>query len=386
MNKKISDFIYEINKEFVDSKRDILIINREIEQILHKNGNVRNYKIYTCKCNKCSDTFKITEGHLKEGRGCPTCHSKKFVEGINDIPTTAPWMIKYFQGGIDEAKLYTRNSNKKIKPKCPDCGMIRDNDITVNKLYQNNGFRCVCSDGISYPEKFVFYLLTKMNIEFNYQVTNTTLPWVNKYRYDFYIPAYSMIIEANGEQHYKGNFITLGGRTKDQENENDARKEKLAYKNGIKYYVRLDCRKSNSEWIRNAIKTSIILDVLNYKEDAIDWTECEKFARNNLVKEICKFKKDNRTMTATDISKIFNIDNCTVSRYLNIGHKYGWCYYSGLTRCVEVFKNDKSIGVYDSAKDVVLNFKNEKFCDESIRRVCREGSKLYKGYGFQYVS
>ena len=40
-------------------------------------------------------------------------------------------MVKYFQGGIDEARRYTYNSRQKIYPICPDCGRVKDKDIYV---------------------------------------------------------------------------------------------------------------------------------------------------------------------------------------------------------------------------------------------------------------
>lgn len=47
-------------------------------------------------------------------RGCPVFANQRCVEGYNDITTTDPWMIPYFQGGYDETKQYMSMSGKTI--------------------------------------------------------------------------------------------------------------------------------------------------------------------------------------------------------------------------------------------------------------------------------
>ena len=79
-------------------------------------------KKYKYSCHKCGYTEGlITESDIiNTNAGCPCCIGRVVVEGINDIPTTASWMVKYFLGGYKEAKLYTRSSDKKIFPICPN--------------------------------------------------------------------------------------------------------------------------------------------------------------------------------------------------------------------------------------------------------------------------
>ena len=90
------------------------------------------------KCGyECGEHYKkqeykkeywIIETDILQNHGCPVCcrNPQIVVKGINDIPTTAPWMIPYFQGGYEEAKLYTFSSSYKINPICPDCGNIKN--------------------------------------------------------------------------------------------------------------------------------------------------------------------------------------------------------------------------------------------------------------------
>lgn len=135
LGKKTKDFKIEIGAKFKDDKRNFTIIDREYRQTTKENE-----KWYKYKCNNCGwDEGWIIEHALQRGNGCSCCShsSKTVVEGINDIPTTAPWMVKFFQGGYDEAKLYSRQSSKKIFPICPDCDRIKDKSMNISDINKN---------------------------------------------------------------------------------------------------------------------------------------------------------------------------------------------------------------------------------------------------------
>ena len=72
----------------------------------------------------------------------------KTIQGVNDIATSAPWMVKFLKNKED-AFIYAKTSSKKIMTKCPDCGYEREN--SPNNIYYS-GFSCpICSDKISRP-------------------------------------------------------------------------------------------------------------------------------------------------------------------------------------------------------------------------------------------
>lgn len=107
----------DINTKIVDYKRNLTIIDIEyksnIYNIKGRKKSMRE-KYYKYKCNICGwDNGLIRASDLNKGAGCSCCAGKTVVEGINDIPTVAPYMVKYFQGGYDEAKLYSIGSKKK---------------------------------------------------------------------------------------------------------------------------------------------------------------------------------------------------------------------------------------------------------------------------------
>lgn len=147
---------HEIGEKIINSKQNFLITDRFIKEVVCKDNSTRKYKYYKYTCTVCGfDDGTIEESNLDFGYGCSCCHGRTIVEGINDIPTTAPWMIPYFQGGYDEAKQYSHGSNKKIIMKCPFCNTLTKNKKQINAVYRNHSIGCFCSDGISYPEKFV---------------------------------------------------------------------------------------------------------------------------------------------------------------------------------------------------------------------------------------
>jgi hypothetical protein len=236
-------------------------------------------------------------------------------------------MIPFFQGGYDEAKLYTHGSNKKIYPKCPVCGKVKNKPMMIAEIYATNSIGCTCSDGISYPEKFITCILDQLKVVYVYQLTKRQESWCKNYIYDFSYIEKSCIIETHGKQHYEDtNF--RGNKIKyKQQQENDRAKEQLAKINGIKHYIALDCRYSELEWIKKSVMESELPTLFNFKEDDIDWLKCHEFALYSLVKIACDYKRNNQNMTTTQIGVILHLTKPTIRRYLKQGNELGWCHY-----------------------------------------------------------
>ena len=325
LDKVTKEFKININKNIKDGKRDITITNREIRRVFRdKTGHYTDKKYYKFTCNKCGWMKGwIEEYNLLNGCGCACCSGRVVVEGINDIPTTAPWMIKYFQGGYEEAKLYSHGLDKRIYPICPDCGKIKQSSLSIKDIYRSKSIGCNCSDGISYPEKFISNMICQLNIKYINQATKKILPWINNgIRYDFYIKD-KYIIETHGNQHYVDKFYK--GRDIKSIIENDKFKERLAKENGIKHYIVLDCRKSELEWIKNSVIESELPSLFNFTEDDVDWLKCHEFALKNIVKEVCRYKKSHSNEKVSSLSDRFKIEESTVRKYLKKGKILGWC-------------------------------------------------------------
>ena len=327
---KTKDFKFEIGKRIITEFLDITIIDRKYEY--DKNGCIN--KFYHYRCNKCGFNFKnyisynkryedywLPEYKLFEHK-CICCSDYVVAQGINDIPTTSPWMIKYFQGGYDEAKLYTCRSSKKIQPVCPDCKNKLSIKYSIWRIYNEKGVSCKkCGDGISFPNKIIFSLLSQLDIDF---IPEKSFVWSQNKKYDYYVDN-RIIIENHGEQHYKECSLTT--RNLREEQENDNYKKQLALDNNISYYIVLDCRKYDINWIKKSVLESELPRLLNFTECDINWDLCLEYATKNIVKEICIYFNNNHVITS-DIEKIFKLSRSTIINYLKIGNEVGWCNYN----------------------------------------------------------
>lgn len=108
IGKFSSEYRYNVGDNFKNKNRDITIVKRETrKQIMPKRTDtVRGYKYH---CNICGwNEGWMPETMITRGVGCSCCAGITVVEGINDISTTAPWMVNFFPKGYEQAKLYTK--------------------------------------------------------------------------------------------------------------------------------------------------------------------------------------------------------------------------------------------------------------------------------------
>ena len=326
--KDISKFKYRDGDVIKLTNGECTILNSEIITRYKKDGSKCNDKYYKYKCNKCSYIGKAIEHNLVKMSACPCCSNQIVVQGVNDIPTTEPWMIKYFQGGYDEAKLYTRGSNKRIHPICPECKRTKSKSMIINSIFKQGSIGCICGDGFSYSEKFIDCILSQLNLKHSWQITKRDFDWCGDKRYDFYFEYNDekYIIEAHGIQHYKYTGFTL---SLEDQIKNDEVKKDLALKNGIRpvNYIVLDCREAEVEWIKKSILSSKLNEIFDLSK--IDWIKCGEYALSNLVKKVCDiWNKHGDKYSTTQIGEIFNISRDTVVAYLKKGVEVGWCDYA----------------------------------------------------------
>ena len=273
---------------------------------------------------KCLDNLE----HFSELRSIKSLTSGRMANIVcnqcNTISMTHPESIKFLVNPKDSLK-HSQGSLIKLPMKCPDCGF--EKSMAISTLI-NQGFGCnKCSDHIPYTEKFVFCVFEQLNYDFKTQANKTILKWSKNYKYDFYISNKTpMIIETHGMQHYE---YEVGWKQSLEEiQDNDFDKEWLARENGINKYIILDCRKSELEWIKNSIMSSILPKLLNFKEDDIDWLKCHEFSCKNLVKEVCS-TWNSGVKSVPKLKIIFKLGKTTLIKYLNKGTKLGWCDYNG---------------------------------------------------------
>jgi hypothetical protein len=328
------------------------------------------------RCQECSNRERGIQAGIANEETC--------------VATTRPEFAKLFWD-VDDAFIYTYSSEKKTNFKCPNCGKKVENK-QICYVYRR-GISChFCSDGISYPEKFMYNLLEQLNVDFEFQ---KTFEWSNRKKYDFYIPSLNVIIETNGGQHTGKGFKSIGGRTLEEEQENDRIKEELALKNKINNYVAIDCSKSEFEWIKNNILNSKLSENKLLDLSKVDFLKCHEFTCSSLVKKACDLWNSGIRNT-TEIGKILKLHHSTVSSYLKKGTQLSWCDYDAK----EVRKqNGKNAGKKGKKKVVQLTF-NGEFIREwesaaeierelginnaSISSVCLGKRKTVGGYKWEF--
>lgn len=402
-NKYLPKFKLEIGDKVNSYDRNLEIINREYRpRISYKNGKPynKNEKWYKYKCLKCGNEDWILETALCDNQhiGCNVCSTrpKKVVPGINDIPTTAPWMAKYFENPEDATK-YCKTTKQKIDFVCPDCG--RHHTKAIGTVYTCHNLSCPCQDGWSYPNKFMHSVLEQIGVNFE---TEKSFDWSKGRIYDDYIEhnGLKIITEQHGKQHYERE-INKNGRTIKEEQENDKIKHDLAIQNNIDYYFVIDCRESTKEYIKNSILNSGLFSILNINPNDIDFNKCDEFATSNMTKQICEYKNSHSDMTTKEIAKLFHISYKTANDWVKKGAKLGWCTYEKFddlklryqredmpvnNRPIHCITTDTYHRSATKFVEYYQSLTGKKLCARNIRSVCTGKRNHVNNMKFEYIT
>lgn len=176
---------------------------------------------------------------------------------------------------LNQIKLFhTKYFERGYTVKCLDCNHIYD----IREVHITS---CpMCSNRVSYPEKFIHNLLDQLNIFYEVE---KKFEWSGWKRYDIYIPSIDTIVEIHGLIHYEPSIL-CANRNRDntkEENlqirqENDMKKYKLAIKNNISKYIVIDARESNTDYIKLSTLRTELATLYNLSN--INWIQCHEFA------------------------------------------------------------------------------------------------------------
>ena len=318
---QLGSFVDKNNRQYRFSDGEN-VKTKSIDVNIVKSCKKQGRKSYVCSCNKCRGVTIIREDQLlDENHGCGVCSNKVCHTGINDVATTHPHLVKYFLNTHD-AKINSINSHNKVSILCPECGATREMSIIK---FANNPFNChVCSDGRSYPERFIAAILEYHGIKYVPQLTRVDFEWCDKYRYDFYLTEYDCIIEAHGRQHYEE--TTLKGCSLADVRRNDSYKRRLATLNGISNYYEIDCVESDAMYIFNNFTNSGITDVLGEVIRDTNIIECGELALKSKVIDVCNLWMSG-IRSPKKISEMTGVSLSATRAYLRNGSKIGLCDY-----------------------------------------------------------
>lgn len=277
----------------------------------------------------CGHEYPVRPNSVLSGQGCGVCCGAVVIPGINSLDITHPWLAEYFVNK-DDMRHISYGSSKKVSLKCPICGKPRS--MSISQLV-SQGFSCsLCGDGVGIPEKFMGCVLTQLHIDFIHRKVfdwskNIWTPLENKYankEYDFYIAINNTIIETHGRQHYvRCTYEKLGGRTLEQEQDNDRIKKSIAEQNGMRV-ITIDCRYSSMSFMKNSILHSDLMKI--YDLSMINWEVAYATAIKSLVNEVVYLWESG--LSVKDIIRQSRLGESTVTKYLKDAANAGLCSYT----------------------------------------------------------
>lgn len=281
-----------------------------------KYNGIHGYLTFKCENNH---SFKAQPNNIFHGQKCPYCLGRKILKGYNDINTLRPDIAKLF---VIEADKYENGiaSQKSVLMKCPDCG---DVSYKIIRNMIKRGYSCSkCSDGISYPNKFIRALLEQYDISCDFEWQPS---WLKPYYFDshFILNGNHYVVEMDGGiGHGNKNF-----RGNKSDTAIDCKKDDLATFNNVKV-IRIDCNYSYGIDRYSFIKKNIINSELSKILDLslCDFEKCNKFALSSFVVESAKLYNNGKS--SHEIRKILNCSITSVYNWLHIATENGLCIYS----------------------------------------------------------
>ena len=314
-----------------------------------------NSKYIRIYCTICGAIYVVNKYNaINSHCGCAVCQGKTVITGINDIATTHPDLVKYF---VDKKFPYTHsiNSNEKTDLQCPNCKTIKRKSPSA-EFGKGNKFYCpTCSDGISYPNKFVREVLKQLNLDITIEYQPS---WAKPYYYDNYFiyDNIQYILEVDGGFHFKRQrHSDLYKVSSENTIKNDKIKNELAKKHNI-IMIRIDAKISDPEYLKNSLMNSKLSKLFDLS--IVDWNLCDKNSLTSKMIESCDLL--NSGYSIKEIASILQIGTCSVRNYCKKGTKLGLCFYGSEEYSIR--KNLSTVYVFDSNLNLVIVAKNAPKC------------------------
>lgn len=271
--------------------------------------------ILDCSCKYGHTWTAIARNVLWNHTKCPFCTGRLPIKGVNDLWTTHPELAKLLKNPEDGYNI-SYGSGKKVWWICPNCG---EELFKIVSNVVNKGLSCNnCSDMFSFPNRFMASLLNEVGIDY----TPEYIIKGKNFRYDFYIPSLSCIIEMHGRQHYEE--WTRSNKTLTEVQENDNQKYLYALKNNIKYYIIIDSRNSSVSYIKKNIYNSILPSLIYLNN--IDWNNVAYNSFKSLMRIAIDYYNDG--MTNKDIAKLLKKSISTINKWIHTGEELGLCKFN----------------------------------------------------------
>jgi len=269
------------------------------------------------------DMIRVGLDHYNTTGEIPLSHEMGFSYSV---------LYKYWDdwnGYLAEINLKSNKVNKYSREelyfKCPSCGQISKNKMSVARLYITKNIKCNCTSGGSFSERFMSYILNKNKIDY---IREYRPSWasiliegkIRRCRYDFYfkIEDKQYIIEMDGCFHYMSNKYSEKSKMYTYI---DSEKDRLAKEHNIEV-IRIDCRSSTFDYVLRNCEESKLSDFLDFslEKDSL------AFIFNGYAVEICSLYKEGYGIK--ELSDKFNFTRATIRNYLDKGNEIGLVEYN----------------------------------------------------------
>lgn len=185
-------------------------------------GGAGRHKRWICICPKCGNEFESQSNHLigDKTKSCYSCSRKEY----NDLSGKRFGMLTV------EKRLFEYTNQSMYLCKC-DCG----NHHIASGGHLNSGSVKSCGCLKSSYEQTIKQLLDKNNIAYDTEKIFKDCRCDSPLRFDFYIPELNMLIEMQGEQHFKEVKFWGGKEGLQKRQERDKIKEDYCKRNDYNF-------------------------------------------------------------------------------------------------------------------------------------------------------
>ena len=367
----------------VASKRTLSYddIKDRIPQNIKIVGKYKNTKTQvSVQCQTCGGIWDARPYNLFNNSGCPYCYGKKAYPGETDIATTRPDIAKLFKNE-NETHKYTAYSSHSVDFICPDCGNVINNVISNVSLH---GLSCPrCSDGVSFPNKFVRNILSQLKIDYIPEFKIADRFFDNYFKYN----GTEYLIEVDGLQHYK-----TDGLYSENIQGNDEYKDTLARTNGYQL-IRIDARESSVDYIKQSIQGSELSSIFDLS--TIDWLIAGVVASSSYVKIVADMWNSRRNNeTLGEIARSLKVGDTSIRHWIAKAVELGLCEYDPKEESRRIRDHNhqkKRRSVYCEELDMVFDSCVEAgdyigVTASNVIGVCRGRYHTSKGYHFRYLT
>lgn len=175
-------------QEFIEKARLVHGDRYDYSKVEYKTAKTKIIII----CKEHGEFEQTPDAHL-QGKGCPKC--------VKNYKLTQEEFIrrakKIHNNLYDYSQVKYNNIQEKVTIICPKHGEFEQRPV-VHLL------GCGCPKCSLHSQTILYNKLVQkyQNLDILFEVGNKTVPWLERQRFDIYIPSLNIDIEYNGHQHY----------------------------------------------------------------------------------------------------------------------------------------------------------------------------------------